>query len=54
MLEAMLKQKGIVFQENNDISVIVDKGFKSIPYLAVDDVFMDFYKAKEWVMNYKN
>lgn len=49
VLELKLKQKNINFEENNDVELMVQRGFKSAPVLEVDDVVYDFKKAVEWI-----
>ena len=49
VLEAKLKQKGIAYDEINDINLMTEKGFKSVPRLEVDGVIYDFKEAAEWI-----
>lgn len=49
VLESKLKQKNIVFEENNDIDLMVQKGFTMAPVLEVDGVTYDFKEAVEWI-----
>lgn len=49
VLEIKLKQKGIVFEENNDVEQMKEKGFKEAPKLEVDGVVMDFKQAVDWI-----
>ena len=49
VLEAKLKQKGVEYQEVNDIDLMLEKGFKSMPMLEVDGVVINFQKALEWI-----
>lgn len=49
VLEAKLKQKGIEYEENNDIQVMQDKGLEMAPALEVDGKMMDFKEAVNWV-----
>lgn len=49
VLETKLKQKGILFEEVNDIDVMKEKGFMSAPVLEVDGTVYDFKSAVEWV-----
>lgn len=52
VLEKKLKQKGISFEEINDIDVMEAKGFMQAPMLEVDDVVMDFKQANDWINEY--
>lgn len=49
VLESKLKQKGINYVENNDVELMQEKGFVSVPKLEVDGVVYDFKKAVEWI-----
>lgn len=51
ILEKKLKAKNIIYEEVNDIEVMKEKGFLTVPILEVDGVSMDFKKASEWVNN---
>ena len=51
VLEKKLQQKGITFEEINDIDVMVEKGFMQAPMLEVDGVVMDFKQANDWINN---
>jgi len=56
VIAAKLKQKNVEFEliDNFDIQELIDKGFRSAPILVVDDNYMDFTKANEWVKEYKS
>ena len=49
VLETKLKQKGINYEENNNVEEMTAKGFKEAPKLEVDDVVMDFKQAVDWI-----
>lgn len=51
VLEAKLKQKGINYTEINDMDVMTEKGFMSVPVLEVNGTTMNFTQAIEWVNN---
>lgn len=51
MLEKKLKQKNILYEEVNDIEIMKEKGYLSVPILEVDDVNMDFKTASDWINN---
>lgn len=51
VLEKKLKQKNISYEEVNDIEIMKDKGYLSVPILEVDDVSMDFKIASDWINN---
>lgn len=49
VLESKLKQKGINYKENNDVKLMQEKGFITVPKLEVDGVVYDFKEAVEWI-----
>ena len=53
VIETKLEQKGIEYQINNNIDILVEKGFISVPVLDVDGDFMDFTKANKWINEQK-
>lgn len=53
ILKSKLNSKNISFEENFDVKFLISKGFVSAPVLQVDDEYMDFSKANEWINNYQ-
>lgn len=51
VLKTKLDQKGITYEEINDIEIMQAKGFMQAPMLEVNDKAMNFTKAVEWVNN---
>lgn len=51
ILETKLKQKSIEYTEVNDVDLMLEKGFTTIPMLEVDGEVMDFKKANDWINN---
>lgn len=49
VLEKKLKQKNINYEEINDIEVMKEKGYLSVPMLELDDKTMDFKEANDWI-----
>lgn len=51
VLEKKLTQKGIEFEliDDFDVKTLIKKGFLSAPVLVVDDNYMDFIKANDWL-----
>lgn len=49
VLENKLKQKNIEFTEINDIEVMKEKGYMSVPVLEVDNKPMNFIEANAWL-----
>lgn len=53
VIEKKLKQKNISYQEINDIEIIREKGYLTVPILEVDGLGMDFNTANNWINNSK-
>ena len=51
VLEKKLKEKNIIYEEVNDIEIMKEKGYMSVPVLEVDGVNMDFKTANDWINN---
>lgn len=49
VLELKLQQKGIDYEENNNVEEMTAKGFKEAPKLEVDGAIMDFKQAVDWI-----
>lgn len=49
VLEKKLKQKNIIFEEINDITVIRKTGYLTVPLLEVNGNVMNFKAAIDWV-----
>lgn len=49
VLELKLKQKGINYEENNNVEEMTAKGFQEAPKLEVDGTIMGFKEAVEWL-----
>ena len=49
VLEKKLKQKGIDYNEVNDVAIMEEKGFLTAPVLEVDGKIMDFKEANDWI-----
>jgi glutaredoxin len=49
VLESKLNQKGINYEEINDVKVMREKGFMSAPNLEVNGVVYDFKEAVKWI-----
>lgn len=49
MLESRLKENNIDFVENNDVDLMIEKGFTTVPVLEVDGVAYGFKDAVEWI-----
>lgn len=49
LLTTKLKEKGIEFDEVNDIDLMLSKGFMSMPMLEVDEDTFKYADALKWV-----
>jgi glutaredoxin len=49
VLEQKLRDKGIEFEVENDIEVMIDKGYTMAPVLVVDGKEYEFGEAVKWV-----
>lgn len=49
VLEKKLKQKNIQYEEVNDIEIMKEKGYLTVPVLEVDGTSMDFKTASDWI-----
>lgn len=49
ILEARLKENNIDFVENNDVDLMIEKGFTTAPVLEVDGITYGFKEAVEWI-----
>ena len=54
VLKQILKNASIIFDEVNDIDLMISKGFSKTPMLEVDGVVMDFTDAFKWAEGFKN
>lgn len=51
VLTKKLNQKNISYEEINDIEIMKEKGYLTVPILEVDGVSMNFNAANEWINN---
>lgn len=49
ILEKKLKEKNITYTEINDVNVMTEKGFTTVPMLEVDGTIMDYKTAFNYV-----
>lgn len=49
VLEHKLNQNNIAYEKSSDIQEVIDKGFMSAPVLKLDDNYMDFVTAINWL-----
>ena len=53
VLKKKLEAKHIIFEEENNVDILIDHGYMSMPILRIDDEFLEFEDAISWVKNYK-
>lgn len=51
VLEKKLIKDGIEFSISDDIDELIEKGLMSAPILKVDDKFLEFKDAIDWLKN---
>ena len=49
VLEKKLQQKKIDYKEINDVEIMKEKGYLTVPILEVDGKSMDFKTANDWI-----
>ena len=53
VLTTKLNSSGVSYDEENDIDVMIAKGFSTMPMLEVDGKVMGFAEAVKWVNEVK-
>ena len=49
ILKSKLEEKGIEFVANSDLNEIIEKGFRAVPVLKVNDVYYDYIGGIRWI-----
>lgn len=49
VLEEKLKEKNIDYNENDSVEEMLALGIDEVPILCVDDKFLEFKQAVEWI-----
>lgn len=49
VLTSKLNEKGIQYEEVDDVNTMISKNIMTAPYLEVDGNLMDFVNAVNWV-----
>lgn len=49
VLKEKLKQNNINFEENNNVELMTQKGFTTVPMLEIDGVVYNYKEAVEWI-----
>lgn len=50
ILEKKLKDKGVIYDEVNDVDTMIGLGFTEVPMLVINDRIMGFNEAVKWIM----
>ena len=53
VLEQKLIAADINFQKSSDIQEVIDQGFMSAPVLKIEDKYLDFKTAVDWIKGSK-
>ena len=53
VLEKKLVAKNVDFIAETDVNPVIEMGYSTAPILQVDDKYMEFPEAVQWVNNYK-
>lgn len=51
ILKKKLNEKGITFEENNNVEQMIEMNITQVPVLSVDGERMEFAQANEWINN---
>ena len=51
VLKKKLESANIKYTLNNNVEEMQEKGFYQVPVLGVDDKYLDFKEANEWINN---
>lgn len=49
VLKAKLDQKGISYNEVDNVDIMLEKGFISVPKLEINETVYDFKEAVAWI-----
>lgn len=49
VLKQKLKASNIEYKEESDMTEIIDKGYMTVPILKVNDSYMEFKEANDWI-----
>ena len=49
ILMKKLDMAGMDYIINDDMQEIIDKGFDSVPVVKIEDIYMDFKEANDWI-----
>ena len=49
ILKQKLDQKQITYEECNDVDIMIENGFLSMPMLKIDEEIMNYLNAVNWI-----
>lgn len=49
ILKQKLDEKGFQYEVSNDMNLLINKGYKTVPILEVDDTYMTYIEAVNWI-----
>jgi len=49
ILQQKLDEKGVIYEKVSDMNILIQKGFKSVPMLEVDEKIMTYVEAINWI-----
>ena len=49
ILKQKLDQKQVIYEECNNMDIMIEKGFQSVPMLEVDGKIMNYLNAVNWI-----
>lgn len=49
ILETKLKNKNVTFEISNNLTDLIEKGFREAPILKVKDEYLNFSEAIKWI-----
>lgn len=49
ILKQKLDEKGFQYEVSNDMNLLINKGYKTVPILEVDDIYMTYIEAVNWI-----
>lgn len=49
ILKQKLDEKGFQYEVSNDMNLLINKGYKTVPILEVEDIYMTYIEAVNWI-----
>lgn len=54
VLKEALKEKGLEYTESQNLDIIIEKGFMTVPVMEKDGTFISFVEALKWILEENN